>query len=73
MQWNAYYGVETLGRDKTYLDLLDSIRGERGDTAESKKAIESDLAEIATKYGIGAAQKAYDACKLESLKIKKPM
>lgn len=62
-----------MGRDMTYLDLVDVINEERGETSDSKKSIESALTEISTKYGVGAAQKAYDACKLEPLKIKKPL
>ncbi len=59
--------------EKTYLDLLEVIRAERADTSESKKTIDSALAEISTKYGIGAAHKAYGACNLDSLGVNKPI
>ncbi|KYC46302.1 MAG: hypothetical protein APG12_01603 [Candidatus Methanofastidiosum methylothiophilum] len=65
-----------MGRDKTYLDLVDLIKEEMGDAktnATTRKTIESALAEISTKYGVGAAHKAYDACKLEALGIAKPI
>lgn len=65
-------GVENMGRDMTYLDLMDAIKAERGDTPDSKKQIKKYLDEISSKYGVGAAQKAYDSCKLEGLGIEKP-
>ncbi|HOM95932.1 MAG TPA: hypothetical protein P5140_06570 [Methanofastidiosum sp.] len=65
-----------MGVEKTYLDLVDIIKSEMGDAksnAASRKTIESALKEISTKYGVGAASKAYDSCKLDSLGMSKPM
>lgn len=61
--------------EKTYLDLVEVIKSELGDAKNpsSRKTIESALAEISTKYGVGAAHKAYDTCKLEPLGISKPI
>ena len=60
--------------EKTYLDLLEVIREEIGDVKNpaTRKTIESALAEISTKYGVGAANKAFDACKLEPHGISRP-
>jgi hypothetical protein len=61
---------------KTYLDLVEVIKSQMGDAktnSATRKNIDSALAEISTKYGIGAAHKAYDSCKLESFGIQKPM
>jgi hypothetical protein len=61
---------------KTYLDLVEVIKSQMGDVktnATSRNTIESALAEISTKYGVGAAHKAYDSCKLESFGIQKPI
>lgn len=64
-----------MGTEKTYLDLLEVIRGEMGDAKTNpatRKTIESALAEISTKYGVGAANKAFDACQLEPHGISRP-
>ncbi len=65
-----------MARDKTYVDLMDEIRGEIGSVKSnpsSRKTVETALAEISTKYGIGAAHKAYDSLKLSSLGFNKPV
>ncbi|HII95115.1 MAG TPA: hypothetical protein HA367_05210 [Candidatus Methanofastidiosum sp.] len=64
-----------MGIEKTYLDLLEIIREEMGDAKSNpatRKTIDSALAEISTKYGVGAANKAFDACKLDSCGIARP-
>ncbi|MFA5559105.1 MAG: hypothetical protein WDA59_06600 [Methanofastidiosum sp.] len=64
-----------MGVEKTYLDLLEIIREEMGDAKGNpakRKTIDSALAEISTKYGVGAANKAFDTCKLESCGITRP-
>ncbi len=61
-----------MGRDMTYLDLMDAIRAERGDTPASKEQIKKHLEEISRKYGVAAAQRAYDTCDVEKLGIEKP-
>ncbi len=65
-----------MGVEKTYLDLVDVIKSGMGDAKSnvaSRNTIESALKEISTKYGVGAAAKAYDSCKLDSIGISKPM
>ncbi|MEN6378396.1 MAG: hypothetical protein ABFD15_02290 [Methanofastidiosum sp.] len=64
-----------MGTEKTYLDLLEIIREEMGDAKSNpatRKTIDSALAEISTKYGVGAVNKAFDACKLDSCGIARP-
>ena len=63
-----------MGVEKTYLDLVQIIKGEVGNAKSNpaaRKAIETALSEISTKYGTGAANKAIDSYKLESLGLKK--
>lgn len=60
--------------EKTYLDLVGDIKGQMGaakSDAGARKSIETSLKEISTKYGTGAANKAIDQNKLETLGFKK--
>ena len=65
-----------MARDKTYVDLMDEIKAEIGSVKSNpaaRKTVETALAEISTKYGVGAANKAYDSMKLSTLGFNKPV
>lgn len=57
-----------MARDRTYLDLVEEIN-----ETKEKKVIAECLGDIKSKYGVAAANKAYDACKLDSQEIPRPI
>jgi cytoplasmic iron level regulating protein YaaA (DUF328/UPF0246 family) len=66
--------MNIMGVDKTYLDLVGDIKNDllaAKSNDSARKNIESALREISTKYGVGAANKAIDSYKLETLGFKK--